>query len=116
VRWLRPLMVLVPLLAIGASGCTTVTETTGLQPGSSGYVSGTASPCGLGGPDKLVEVRLSQGSRVVAVETVTGGHRFSFSEPAGWYVLSSDQSEVKPVRVQLVSGLSAVVNLPSSCY
>jgi hypothetical protein len=63
-----------------------------------------------------VQVRLSQGSKVVASKTVTGDHHFSFSEPVGWYVLSSDQSKVKPVRVQLVSGMAAVVDLPSSCY
>jgi hypothetical protein len=38
-----------------------------------------------------------------------------FSAPAGRYVLSSNQAEVKPVRVQLVHSLEAIVDLPSTC-
>ena len=110
----RVLVALVPLLGVVASSCST-TESNGLPQTGPGYVTGVAAPCGLGLPDRPVQVRLSQDSSVVAVKTVTGSHRFMFSAPAGRYVLSSNQAEVKPVRVQLVHSLEAIVDLPSTC-
>ena len=115
-RSLRALVVVIPLFAVAASSCSTTYESNGLPQNEPGAVSGVASPCGLPGPKQRVVVRLSQNSKVVAIETVTGSHHFIFSEPVGWYVLSSDQSKVKPVRVQLISSLDVIVNLPSDCY
>jgi hypothetical protein len=67
------------------------------------------------GINRPVQVRIARDSKVIAVKTVTGNHRFNFTEPAGWYVLSSDQPYVKPVRFLVVHAMTAEVNLPSNC-
>jgi hypothetical protein len=108
------LVVMAALLSIVVASCTT-TVSNGLPQTGPGYIDGVATPCGLGGADRRVEVRLTQHGRTVASRTVTGSDHFSFSEPRGWYVVSSDQGGVRPVRVQVVASLGALVNLRSTC-
>lgn len=90
------------------------------SPPADGTLTGVASPCI--GPaatsaqisDTPVIVRLTQGSRVVAQQTLKGTHQYRFVVPAGEYVIVVSGGS-PPARVLSRSGMTADVNIPSVC-
>ena len=62
-----------------------------------------------------VRVQLLKNSRVVAEQTVTGGHTFHFAAPPGSYVVRSNQSATTPSIVIVADGQRKTVNLYSAC-
>ncbi len=111
---LKPLVAVLALVAIAASGC-------GGASASDGNVSGVASPCvGITTTAELaaiaVRVTLSQHSKVVDTETVTGHHHFRLSARPGQYLLTSDQyQKAEFFVVVLHAGETTHVDLAVSC-
>jgi hypothetical protein len=62
-----------------------------------------------------VRVDLTQNSRSVASQIVTGSHAYYFRVRPGPYVVSSDQQYVAPVPVTLRSGHTGHVDLRADC-
>jgi hypothetical protein len=72
-----------------------------------GVLSGVAGECsGIPGPPPShpVQVIVYRGSRVVVKQTKLGSFNFKFSLPAGQYRITTNQSGVFPVDVNLRSG------------
>jgi len=92
------------------------------SPPANGTITGVASPCvGVaitpGGYSKIpVTVYLTQGSRHIAQQTVTGTHTYRFVVPAGNYVVATHEGEgSKPVPVTVRSGQTTNANIPNYC-
>ena len=89
---------------------------------ANGTITGIASPC-VGQAftptqyGKLpVTVYLTQGSRLVAQQTVKGTHTYRFAVPAGNYVVNTHENGgSKPVSMTVRSGQTTHADIPSIC-
>jgi hypothetical protein len=87
-----------------------------------GFLTGEAQPCvGVevtpGGYQKLsVTVYLTQGSRPVARQTVTGAHMYRFKVSAGSYTVATHEGGgSKPANAVVYAGHTTQANIPSYC-
>lgn len=102
------------LVALGLDACGTNSQ-------PDGTVTGVASPCvGTITAAQLnrlsVVVYLTQGSRLVARQTVTGTHTYRFVVPVGSYVVATHEGEgSKPRSVMVRSGQTTHADIPSYC-
>jgi hypothetical protein len=86
-----------------------------------GTITGVAQPCvgmaiNLGEYGKIpVTVYLTQGSRAVAQQSVTGKHIYRFNVPAGGYTVATHQGSLKPVDVIVHPGRTTHADILSYC-
>ena len=112
--WLAALCVAGAVVVTGCGGPTSIPIE---APPPHGVLSGVAEECTgpINLPDKPVQVVVSRDHHVVVEQTKLGSHGFTFSLPAGKYLVTSNQSYVVPVKVTLQAGRVAHVSVRADC-
>ena len=117
-RAFRPMLSLVTAaLAVSLAGCGRASTTPKVTTPVDGEVTGLAQQC-AGLPrarPSPVEVTVRKGGRLLARETQLASHVYRFSEPAGTYVVTTNQSYVVPVTVRLRAGRVVHADLWAAC-